>query len=65
VGVVRRDYKDPEETVKIIRKFILHTGDMAYQDEEGYYIFVGRMKHAIRRGRKYFFGTHRDEYQYL
>ena len=43
-------YKDPEETVKTMRNFMLHTGDMAYRDEEGYYIFVDRMKHAIRRG---------------
>ena len=29
---------------------MLHTGDMAYEDEEGYFIFVDRVKHAIRRG---------------
>jgi crotonobetaine/carnitine-CoA ligase len=43
-------YKDAEETVKTMRNFMLHTGDMAYRDEEGYYVFVDRMKHAIRRG---------------
>jgi crotonobetaine/carnitine-CoA ligase len=43
-------YKDPEETVRTMRNFILHTGDMAYKDEDGYFIFVDRVKHAIRRG---------------
>lgn len=43
-------YKDPEETVRTMRNFMLHTGDMAYKDEDGYFIFVDRVKHAIRRG---------------
>jgi crotonobetaine/carnitine-CoA ligase len=33
-----------------MRGFWLHTGDMAYKDENGYFIFVDRLKHAIRRG---------------
>ncbi|MBW2058670.1 MAG: AMP-binding protein [Deltaproteobacteria bacterium] len=43
-------YKDPEETVKTMRGFWLHTGDMARKGEDGYFIFVDRVKHAIRRG---------------
>lgn len=43
-------YKNPEETVKTMRGFWLHTGDMARKDKDGYYIFVDRVKHAIRRG---------------
>ena len=43
-------YKNHEETVKATQAFWLHTGDMAYKDPEGYFIFVDRVKHAIRRG---------------
>lgn len=43
-------YKNQNETVKTMRGFWLHTGDMAYKDENGYFIFVDRVKHAIRRG---------------
>lgn len=43
-------YKDPEETMRTMRNFMLHTGDMAYKDEDGYFVFVDRVKHAIRRG---------------
>jgi crotonobetaine/carnitine-CoA ligase len=43
-------YKNPEETIETMRGFWLHTGDMAYRREDGYYVFVDRVKHAIRRG---------------
>ena len=42
-------YKNPEETIQAMSNFMLHTGDLAYKDENGWYIFVDRTKHAIRR----------------
>ncbi len=43
-------YKMPEKTLEAFRNLWWHTGDLAYQDNEGYYFFVGREKDMIRRG---------------
>ncbi|MFW9917588.1 MAG: AMP-binding protein, partial [Candidatus Thorarchaeota archaeon] len=42
-------YKRPEETLKAFRNLMVHTGDLAYRDEEGYFYFADRKKDAIRR----------------
>lgn len=42
-------YKDPEATAEKMRGGWLRTGDLAYQDEEGWFFFKGRKKEAIRR----------------
>jgi crotonobetaine/carnitine-CoA ligase len=42
-------YKMPEATIKAFRNLWFHTGDMAYQNEGGYFYFVGRKKDSIRR----------------
>lgn len=42
-------YKMPEKTVEAWRDLWFHTGDYAYQDEEGYYFFIDRKKDALRR----------------
>lgn len=39
----------PEATVKVWRNLWLHTGDAAHQDESGVYVFVDRVKDALRR----------------
>jgi len=43
-------YKMPEKTLEAFRNLWWHTGDLAYQDEDGYFFFVGRDKDMIRRG---------------
>jgi len=43
-------YKMPEKTLKTFRNLWWHTGDLACQDEGGYFFFVGREKDMIRRG---------------
>jgi carnitine-CoA ligase len=42
-------YKDEESTAKAIRGDLLHTGDNAYADEEGYLYFFDRKKDMIKR----------------
>jgi acyl-CoA synthetase (AMP-forming)/AMP-acid ligase II len=41
---------NPQMTAKTIKKGWLHTGDLAYKDEEGYFCFVDRAKDLIIRG---------------
>jgi long-chain acyl-CoA synthetase len=40
----------PEETAKAIRNGWLHTGDIGYMDEDGYFYITGRKKDIIIRG---------------
>ncbi len=40
-------YNNPEETAKTIEDGWLHTGDLAYIDEEGYIYLTGRKKNLI------------------
>ncbi len=42
-------YKNPEATMDACRNLWFHTGDIAYRDEEGYFYYVGRHAHFIRR----------------
>ncbi|MFH1974139.1 MAG: AMP-binding protein [Pseudomonadota bacterium] len=42
-------FKDPEKTAETKRDEWIHTGDMGYQDEDGYLFFAGRKKEVIRR----------------
>jgi crotonobetaine/carnitine-CoA ligase len=39
----------PEATLELTRNLWLHTGDLGYQDEDGYFYFVDRKKQALRR----------------
>ncbi|MFZ5643845.1 MAG: class I adenylate-forming enzyme family protein [Bacillota bacterium] len=41
---------NPEATAETVRDGWLHTGDMGYMDEEGYFYVAGRKKEMINRG---------------
>lgn len=42
-------YRDEERTSKALKNGFLHTGDLAYEDSEGYFFFVDRTSELIRR----------------
>lgn len=46
-NVMKGYYKMPEETAKTIKNGWLHTGDMAKEDENGYFYIVDRKKDMI------------------
>lgn len=42
-------YNNPEATAAALKDGWLYTGDLAKQDEEGYFYFLGRKKDSLRR----------------
>ena len=48
--VMKSYYNHPEATEEAFRGGWLHTGDVATQDEDGYYYIVDRLKDMIIRG---------------
>ena len=49
-GVMACYYNDPEATAAVLHNGWLYTGDMAMQDEEGFYFLVDRKKDVIISG---------------
>lgn len=49
-NVMQGYYNLPEETARALRDGWLHTGDLAYQDDEGYIFIVDRLKDMIITG---------------
>jgi len=48
-AIMTEYFKDPERTAETKRDGWIYTGDIGYQDDEGYFVFVGRKKEVIRR----------------
>jgi len=48
--VMKGYYNRPEETAETVRDGFLHTGDVGYQDDDGYIFIVDRIKDMIIRG---------------
>ncbi len=50
-NVMKEYYKNPEVTTSTLRSDgWLHTGDLAYEDEDGYFFITGRLKEIIIKG---------------
>ncbi len=49
-GVMKEYLNQPEATAATLREGWLHTGDLALQDEDGYFFIVDRKKELIIRG---------------
>lgn len=47
-GMFRGYYRDPDLTARVWHDGVYHTGDLAWQDEEGYLWFVGRADDIIK-----------------
>jgi len=47
--LVPRYYNNPDATASALKGGWLYTGDLARQDEEGYFFFLGRKKDSLRR----------------
>jgi long-chain acyl-CoA synthetase len=48
--IMKGYFRMPEETAKVLKDGWFHTGDLAWQDEEGFFHIVGRKKDVIITG---------------
>ncbi|PJB73779.1 MAG: dicarboxylate--CoA ligase PimA [Alphaproteobacteria bacterium CG_4_9_14_3_um_filter_47_13] len=63
--VMKGYYKNPEETKNVLRNGKLHTGDIAYADEDGYFFIVDRIKDLIITNGYNVYPRHVEEAIYL
>ncbi|MBA2869644.1 AMP-binding protein [Methanococcus maripaludis] len=64
-NVMKGYYKMPEKTAEVIEKDgWLHSGDLAVEDEDGYYKIVGRIKDMIIRGGENIYPREIEEFLY-
>ncbi|MBN1634931.1 MAG: AMP-binding protein, partial [Deltaproteobacteria bacterium] len=59
--VMKGYFNKPQETALTLAGGWLHTGDMAYKDEEGYLFIVDRKKEMIIRGGENIYPTELEE----
>ncbi|RJP77243.1 MAG: AMP-dependent synthetase [Desulfobacteraceae bacterium] len=50
INIMRGYWRDPETTKKVLDQSGYHTGDLCYQDEEGFYFLKGRRDHLLKVG---------------
>ncbi|MFC2821224.1 MAG: AMP-binding protein [Spirochaetales bacterium] len=48
IGLFTEYYRDKEKTSEVMRGGLYHTGDTAWQDEDGYFFYVGRVDDIIK-----------------
>ena len=48
VGLFTEYYRDPDKTAEVMHDGFYHTGDTAWQDEDGYFFYVGRVDDIIK-----------------
>ena len=64
-NIMKGYYKMPEETAKVIdENGYLHSGDLGYMDEEGYFYVTGRIKDMIIRGGENIYPKEIEEFIY-
>jgi acyl-CoA synthetase (AMP-forming)/AMP-acid ligase II len=49
-NIMQGYWKDPEMTAKALDRSGYHTGDLCYQDEEGFFFLVGRKDNLVKVG---------------
>lgn len=49
-NIMQGYWKDPESTAKVLHNGWYHTGDLAYQDNDGYFYVVGRKDDQLKVG---------------
>ena len=49
-NIMQGYWKDPETTAKVLDSNGYHTGDLCYQDEEGFFFLVGRRDSLVKVG---------------
>lgn len=62
--VMKGYYKRPEETEEALRGGWLHSGDMGYYDDEGYFFMVDRKKEMVNVGGEKVFPREVEELMY-
>jgi long-chain acyl-CoA synthetase len=49
-NIMKGYWKDPQTTEKVLDQYGYHTGDLCYQDKEGFYFLRGRRDHLLKVG---------------